>query len=151
MAAVDYFLKIDGVSGESQADGHVGEIEVESFSWGARQPSTIQAGGGGGAGRVSMQDFHFTMPAGKSSPKLMQACASGQHLAQAVLVALRGGGDRPQPFLKYRLMGRDTRVSRAVYTAACRARYVTSRVVRRLKRAVRRGERRTFFHSKWGA
>ena len=37
MAQVDYFLKIDGVDGESGDDKHKGEIEVESFSWGETQ------------------------------------------------------------------------------------------------------------------
>ena len=31
-AAVDYFLKIDGVDGESSDDKHKGEIQLESFS-----------------------------------------------------------------------------------------------------------------------
>jgi len=103
MAAVDYFLKIDGVEGESQSEGHVGEIEVESFSWGESNTGAAAHGGGGGAGKVSMQDFHFTMRSGKSSPKLFLACASGQHLKEATLTARKAGGDRPQEFLKYRL------------------------------------------------
>src|SRR5207247_2475544 len=58
--------------------------------------------GGTGAGKVSMQDFHFTMRSSKASPKLLLACASGQHIKEAVLIGLRGG-ERPQRFLKYRL------------------------------------------------
>ena len=34
MAAVDYFLKIDGIQGESRDDRHKDEIDIESFSWG---------------------------------------------------------------------------------------------------------------------
>src|SRR5262245_38096356 len=103
MAAVDYFLKIDGVEGESAQEGHVGEIEVLSFSWGeSNSAGTAAHGGGGGAGKVTMQDFHFTMKSSKASPKLMLACASGQHIKQAVLTA-RKAGERPQEFLKYRL------------------------------------------------
>src|SRR5262245_36307326 len=103
MATVDYFLKIDGVEGESAREGHVGEIEVQAFSWGESNKAAGPAhGGGGGAGKVSMQDFHFTLPSGKSSPKLMLACASGQHLREAILIGMRGG-DRPLQFLKYRL------------------------------------------------
>jgi hypothetical protein len=33
-AAVDYFLKIDGVDGESTDDKHKGEIQLESYSFG---------------------------------------------------------------------------------------------------------------------
>jgi len=46
MAHVDYFLKIDGVDGESTDDKHKGEINIESWSWGVTQ-STTGAGGGG--------------------------------------------------------------------------------------------------------
>lgn len=34
-AAVDYFLKIDGIEGESQDAAHRGQIDLESWSWGA--------------------------------------------------------------------------------------------------------------------
>jgi len=101
--AVDYFLKIDGVAGESRDSKHKDEIELQSFSWGAHQV-TPQAGGGGGgagAGKVSMQDFHFVMRTNKASPKLFLACASGQHLKSAVLTARKAGKDQ-QEFLVYK-------------------------------------------------
>jgi type VI secretion system secreted protein Hcp len=97
-----YFLKIDGVEGESQQDGHVGEIEIEAYTWGEANAGSAAHGGGGGAGKVTMQDFHFTMRSSKASPKLMLACATGQHFKEATLTGLRSG-DRPQQFLKYRL------------------------------------------------
>jgi len=99
MAAVDYFLKIDGIEGESQDDKHKGEIEIQSFSWGATQTGSFAQGGGGGAGKVNMQDFHFTVFHGKASPKLMLACATGQHIASGVLVARKAGKDQ-QEYLK---------------------------------------------------
>ena len=46
MAQIDYFLKIDGIEGESSDDKHKGEIEVESFSWGATQAGSPGPGGG---------------------------------------------------------------------------------------------------------
>ena len=99
MATVDYFLKIDGIAGESQDSKHKGEIELESFSWGAAQAD--RPGGGGGAGKVQMQDFHFVMTVNKASPKLFLACASGQHLKQATFVARKAGKDQ-QEFLLYK-------------------------------------------------
>jgi len=51
MAVVDYFLKIDGIDGESQDSKHKGDIELESFSWGATQAGTSSYGGGMGAGK----------------------------------------------------------------------------------------------------
>src|SRR5215210_8773554 len=98
--AVDYFLKIDGVAGESKDSKHKDEIELEAFSWGASQ-ATAPAGGGGAAGKVSMQDFHFVMRTNKASPKLFLACASGQHVKSAVLTA-RKAGKGQQEYLVYK-------------------------------------------------
>jgi type VI secretion system secreted protein Hcp len=88
-AAFDAFLKIDGVDGESKDDKHKGEIDIQSWSWGATQAGSMAAGGGGGAGKVSMQDFSFTKSIDKSSPKLFEALATGKHLKE-VKLTLRG-------------------------------------------------------------
>src|SRR3990172_6782436 len=87
-AAVDMFLKIDGVEGESTDKVHGKEIDVLSWSWGASQSGSM-AMGGAGAGKVSMQDFTFTKSLDKSSQKLFEAIATGKHLKEAKLV-LRG-------------------------------------------------------------
>ncbi|MBI1745331.1 MAG: type VI secretion system tube protein Hcp [Acidobacteria bacterium] len=102
MAAVDYFLKIDGIEGESQDSKHKAEIDVESWSWGESQSGSHAGGGGGGAGKVSMQDFHFVMKVNKSSPKLMLACANGEHIKKAVLVCRKAGKEQ-QEYLKITL------------------------------------------------
>jgi type VI secretion system secreted protein Hcp len=99
MAAVDYFLKIDGIQGESKADRHKDEIDIESFSWGETQSGTFAVGGGGGAGKVSMQDFHFTMRVNKASPTLFLACAQGDHIKNAILTC-RKAGEKQQEFMK---------------------------------------------------
>lgn len=92
MAAVDYYLKIDGIEGESQDSKHKSEIDIESWSWGESQQGTHSGQGGGGAGKVAMQDFHFVMKINKASPKLMLACATGQHIKKAVLTCRKAGG-----------------------------------------------------------
>ncbi|HMT09130.1 MAG TPA: type VI secretion system tube protein Hcp [Pyrinomonadaceae bacterium] len=102
MAAVDYYLKIDGIDGESADHKHKGSIDIESFSWGASQAGSHASGGGGGAGKVSMQDFHFVMKVNKSSPKLMLACATGQHIKKAVLIARKAGKEQ-QEYMKVTL------------------------------------------------
>lgn len=99
MAAVDYFLKLDGIDGESSDAKHKGEIDVLSWSWGATQSGTMAYGGGGGAGKVQMQDFHFVMNHSKASPKLMLACASGEHIKTATLTCRKAGKEQ-QEFLK---------------------------------------------------
>src|SRR5919109_3958622 len=102
MAKVDYFLKIEGIVGESTDDKHKNEIDVESWSWGETQTGGAAHGGGGGAGKVAMQDFHFVVRTSKASPKLMLACATGQHLKEAVLTCRKAGKDQ-QEFLKFTL------------------------------------------------
>lgn len=101
-AAVDYFLKVDGIDGESTSDGHKNEIEIESFSWGATQSGTGATGGGGGAGKVSFSDIHFTMKTSKASPKLMLACATGEHIKQVVLTG-EVSGKKGQKFLEIKM------------------------------------------------
>jgi type VI secretion system secreted protein Hcp len=99
MAAVDYFLKLKGIDGESADGKHKGEIDVESWSWGESQSGTHVTGGGGGAGKVQMQDFHFVMRMNKATPKLMLACASGEHIPEALLTCRKAGKEQ-QEFLK---------------------------------------------------
>jgi type VI secretion system secreted protein Hcp len=99
MAAVDYFLKINGIEGESHDSKHKNEIDLESWSWGASNSGTHVGGGGGGAGKVAMQDFHFVMKVNKASPKLMLACANGEHIKDALLTCRKAGKEQ-QEFLK---------------------------------------------------
>jgi type VI secretion system secreted protein Hcp len=87
--SVDYFLKIDGISGESVDAKHKDEIQLEAFSWGETNPAPAGGGGGGGAGKVHFQDYAFTMRFNKASPQLMLACAKGQHLKLATFTARR--------------------------------------------------------------
>jgi type VI secretion system secreted protein Hcp len=96
MAAVDFFLKIDGVEGESTDDKHKKEIDVESWSWGETQSGSHAGGGGGGAGKVSMQDFHFVKKLSKASPVLFLRCASGTHIKEATLTCRKAGGDQQE-------------------------------------------------------
>jgi len=100
--AIDYFLRIDGVAGESLDAKHKGEIDVESWSWGEANPVPPGGGGGGAAGKVQMQDFNFTAKVSTASPNLMLACASGKHFKSALLTA-RKAGKSQQEFLTFSL------------------------------------------------
>jgi type VI secretion system secreted protein Hcp len=94
--AVNAFMKIEGIEGDKPQ----GEIEIESFSWGATQTGSFAAGGGGGSGKVQFQDFHFSSNVSKASPKLMLACATGEHIKEATLTCRKAGGDaQAQTFL----------------------------------------------------
>ena len=96
--AVDYFLELDGIKGESKDDKHAGKIELQSWSWGATQTGTMGANSGGGAGKVNMQDFHFVMNFNSASPHLIDRCARGEHIPKAQLICRKAGG-KQQEFL----------------------------------------------------
>ena len=95
------YMHIEGIPGESQAEGHHNEFDIYAFSWGETNTRALGGGGGAGSGKVSMQDFHFTKPAGKSSPKLFLACASGRHLPAVQIVVTTLGNEREQNLQRY--------------------------------------------------
>jgi type VI secretion system secreted protein Hcp len=96
MAQVDFFLKLDGIKGESADSKHKGEIEIASFSWGAANQADIagSSGGGGGAGKVSYQDVSLSTHVNEASPLLMLACATGEHIKSALLTVRKQGGEQ---------------------------------------------------------
>ena len=91
--AYDAFLKLDGIDGEVAASGFEKWIEVFSFSWGATQVGINATGSGGGAGKVSMQDIHFTSSQSKASPLLFLKCCTGEHIPTGMLTLRKAGGD----------------------------------------------------------
>jgi type VI secretion system secreted protein Hcp len=97
--AVDMFLKIDGCDGESADDSHSDEIDVLAFSWGMTQSGSAHTAGGGGSGKVNVQDMSLTKYLDKATTVLMQKCCSGKHFPTAVLVC-RKAGDTPVEYLK---------------------------------------------------
>lgn len=97
--AVDMFLKIEGVDGESNDHAHTDEIDVLAWSWGMSQSGTTHMGGGGGSGKVSVQDMSFTKYIDKSSADLMLACCNGKHYGEALLT-VRKAGETPVEYLK---------------------------------------------------
>ncbi len=104
-----WFLKIDGIVGDSTDVNHKDEIDVLSWSWGVTQTGGTAggpggAGGGAGAGKAALQDFHFVSHISKASPKLFLSCATGTHHKTASLSGVRVAGKGPSSeFLKYKL------------------------------------------------
>jgi type VI secretion system secreted protein Hcp len=101
--AFDYFLRIDGIAGESRNDKHKGEIDVDSFSWGESHPASPSAGSGGSSGKVQMEPLHVTARTSKASPQLLLACAAGTHIKSAVLTGRRSSGKTQGDFLTFSL------------------------------------------------
>ena len=97
--AIDYFLKLDGVKGESQDATYQDQIDVLSWSWGMSQSGSVHSGGGAGSGKVSVQDISLTKPIDVSSPTLHLFCANGKHIAKGSLIC-RKAGENPLEYLK---------------------------------------------------
>lgn len=97
--AVDMFLKLGSIKGESVDKTHKESIDVLAWSWGLSQSGTTHMGGGGGSGKVSVQDVSITKYIDASSHALIQACCSGEHFEQAVLT-VRKAGKTPLEYVK---------------------------------------------------
>lgn len=97
--AVDMFMKIGALKGESRDSVHKDKTDVLAWSWGMSNSGSAHMGGGAGAGKVSVQDISFTKYIDKSSPDLMLACCNGKHFPDAMLI-VRKAGEKPVEYLK---------------------------------------------------
>lgn len=96
--AMDMFLKIGSLKGESRDKVHKDEIDVLAWSWGVSNSGSAQQGSGMGAGKVSVQDLSFTKYIDKSTPDLLLASCNGKHFDKAVLT-VRKAGEQPLEYL----------------------------------------------------
>ena len=92
-AQSDYYLKIDGIDGESTTNGHEKGIQIESWSWGTSNSSSSGYGGGMGSGKMSAKALTITKTIDTTSPAIFMACASGKRIKNAVLTAVRPSSD----------------------------------------------------------
>lgn len=92
MSQADFFLKLDGVDGESTDDKHKNEIEIMSFNFGANNTGTSSHGTGAGSGKVNIHDFHFVKIFDKASSNLFQRVANGEHIPTATLSCRKSTG-----------------------------------------------------------
>src|SRR5471032_1144068 len=97
--AMDMFMKIDALKGESVDKVHAGEIDVLALSWGASNSGSAHVGGGAGAGKANVQDLSFTKYVDKSTPDLLLSTCNGKHYDVATLV-IRKAGEKPLEYLK---------------------------------------------------
>ena len=96
--AVDMFLEIEGVKGESSDKTHPGKIDLLAWSWGLSNSGTFHGGTGGGAGKANFQDLSVTKYIDAASATLMLACASGKHFKTGKII-VRKAGESPLEYL----------------------------------------------------
>ena len=102
--AVDMFIKIGDIKGESQDKVHAGEIDVLAWSWGMSNSGTTHIGGGGGSGKVSVQDLSFTKYVDCASNILIKHCCDGKHFSKVKLICRKAGG-KPLEYILIDLEG----------------------------------------------
>jgi type VI secretion system secreted protein Hcp len=95
---VDYFLTVDGISGESADARHEGAIEILDWTFGFTQSARPGGGAGGGAGRVTAEPLVVVARTSSASPAIVSSVVSGRHHATASLSARRSG-ERQEDFL----------------------------------------------------
>ena len=101
--ALDWFLKIDGIKGESTDSKHKDEIAIESFSWGLKGAPPAGGTVGRSSGKACVSDISFTKLADSATPVLLANAASGMSIPKAVLIG-RKAGEKPLEFLKIELV-----------------------------------------------
>jgi type VI secretion system secreted protein Hcp len=96
--AIALFMKVEGAPGESMNTKHKDWVDLESFHWGATQPSTMGVGGGGGAGKVSFHDLTCVAPVDRAYPALLVKCSSGEHISKVLIAGSKAGGEEVEYF-----------------------------------------------------
>jgi type VI secretion system secreted protein Hcp len=92
--AVDMYMRVDGVTGESKDSNHTGWTSIQSYSWGASQPGSMATGSGGGQGKVAFSDMSVIAPIDKASAAVLKYCANGKHLPQVEISVCKAGGQQ---------------------------------------------------------
>jgi len=95
----DVFIKINGITGESEDAEHPGEIQVANWTWKMSQRSSMMSGSGGGAAKATVEDLVFFHQVDRASPNLMSYCLTGKHIDQCALTMRKSGGV-PLDFLR---------------------------------------------------
>jgi type VI secretion system secreted protein Hcp len=93
--AIDVYLQLDGIKGESSDSAHQGWIECSSVGWSITQPKSATASTAGGhtAERAELSDVTFHKLCDIASPILAQYCAMGKTIPKARFEFFRADGD----------------------------------------------------------
>lgn len=96
--SIDFYLKIEGVDGESTRIDHAGEIDLLNWSWGVKSVNGGATAAAPAPGKSSPGDFVFSHLYDKASPVLAKHCASGKFL-KVLKLSARKSGDGQKDFL----------------------------------------------------
>jgi len=94
------FLKVQGVTGESNDADHKGEIDVTSWSWGMESPTDAYSGTA--KGRTVVHEINVVKRVDQSSATLMAFLRNNKIVPTAQLT-VRKAGDKPLEYFKIEL------------------------------------------------
>ena len=97
--AVDIFLNIPKITGESTDKQFAGQIDVVDWKWGMSQAGSAGSGTGSGTGKVNINDLTLTKYVDKATPALMAACCAGTAYGPVTLTMRKAGGTNPLVYL----------------------------------------------------
>jgi type VI secretion system secreted protein Hcp len=98
--ASNWFLALEGITGDSTAEGHENELQVGSWSWGLsneRTPTT-----GSATARPVLEALVVEVSSDPGALQLVRFCAFGRQAATGTLTGVRAGG-QPFTYLRYQM------------------------------------------------
>jgi len=101
--ASDFYLKLDGIEGESRDLIHKGEIELESWQFGVSNDGSRHGLSGGGTGKAHVQDITFSKYNDKASPNLFGFCVNHKDIPNAVISCYKAAGDQRVKYLEIKM------------------------------------------------
>lgn len=96
--AIDAYLKLEGVKGETKTDGMSDYTDVMSFSWGASNPASLMAGGLA-TGKASYSDLSIMKAMDSCTPQLLEYLTLGTHIPSGDLVLRKTSGNEAIKYL----------------------------------------------------
>lgn len=86
----EYFLKLDGIPGDSRYKGLENYIELSDFSWGASRSTR----NGAARGKATADEIQFRAPSSKASPLLLRNTVTGERIRTGMIVVANGQGNQ---------------------------------------------------------
>lgn len=103
--ADDYFLKIDGVTGEENpAPNATGFMRINDFNWAAENKRTIGSTSGvAGTGKAAFRELEVTKAVDANSPALLERLGLGTNVKTVDILVRKSGATATSsvPYLRY--------------------------------------------------
>ena len=103
MADTMYFLKLEGIDGESQDSDHSNEIDLQTVNYQVMNAGSFDYGTGGNTGQAKFGEVTVTKFVDKATVNLLQYCGTGKAIPKATISLNKQAGDSKLEYLKIEL------------------------------------------------